>query len=68
MSKKITIVIKIGGSSLESYEKIVKEISLLIKSGKQVIIVHGGGKLISSWSKQMNKEVKFINVIQMMKH
>jgi acetylglutamate kinase len=61
MSKKITIVIKIGGSSLESYEKIVKEISLLIKSGKQVIIVHGGGKLISSWSKKMNKEVKFIN-------
>ena len=59
MPKKI--VIKIGGSASNDYNKIIKEISEIINSGIQVIIVHGGGNLISSWLNNMKKKTKFIN-------
>lgn len=59
MPKKI--VIKIGGSASNDYEKIIKEIAEIINSDIQVIIVHGGGNLISSWLNNMKKKTEFIN-------
>ncbi|MDG1990370.1 MAG: acetylglutamate kinase [Dehalococcoidia bacterium] len=59
MSKKI--VIKIGGSTSNDYKKIIREIANITNSGNQIIIVHGGGNLISGWLNDMNKKTEFIN-------
>ena len=59
-----TIVVKYGGSAMESEElqkNVIKDVTLLKLVGFKPIIVHGGGKAISSWVKKTGKEAQFIN-------
>ena len=49
---KEIVVIKLGGSTLSEMDNNLKEIADLHISGIPVVIVHGGGALISEW---MNK-------------
>tara|TARA_Y100001970_G_C14234411_1_gene860846 strand:+ start:2044 stop:2820 length:777 start_codon:yes stop_codon:yes gene_type:complete len=60
MSKSLT-VIKIGGSSSKNYKKIIEEVANIIKTGSKIILVHGGGPLISNWLKNMQIETKFVD-------
>lgn len=58
------IVVKYGGSAMtdEALESnVIKDVTLLKLVGFKPIIVHGGGKAISSWVKKSGKEAKFVN-------
>ncbi len=58
------IVVKYGGSAMldENLKyNVIKDVALLKLIGLKPIIVHGGGKEISSWVKKVGKESEFIN-------
>jgi acetylglutamate kinase len=57
-----TIVIKYGGSAMENSElrsKVLEDILLLKLIGVRVVLVHGGGKAISSLMQKLGLEVSF---------
>lgn len=58
------IVVKYGGSAMvdDSLKKsVIEDVTLLKLVGFKPIIVHGGGKEISSWVNKVGMEPKFIN-------
>ena len=58
------VVVKYGGSAMSNEElqrSVIKDVTLLKLVGFKPIIVHGGGKAISSWVKKSGKEAQFIN-------
>ena len=58
------IVVKYGGSAMVDEElkrNVIKDVVLLKLVGFKPIIVHGGGKEISSWVGKVGKEAKFVN-------
>ncbi len=55
------IVIKIGGSTLGSNDTTFEDIAALQKQGKPLVIVHGGGKVITDWLAKQGVPAKFIN-------
>lgn len=58
------IVVKYGGSAMSNEElqkNVIKDVTLLKLVGFKPIIVHGGGKAISSWVSKVGKEPEFIN-------
>jgi len=54
------IVVKIGGSTLGSHDTTLQDVVALQKEGKKVIVVHGGGKIISDWLSRQGVATKFI--------
>jgi len=57
---KKTIVIKIGGSTLGSHDTTIEDIVKLQKEGKSLVVVHGGGKLITEWLEKQGIATKFV--------
>jgi acetylglutamate kinase len=57
---KKAVVIKIGGSTLGSHDTAIEDIVKLQKRGKSIIVVHGGGALISEWLKRQNVATRFV--------
>lgn len=58
------IVVKYGGSAMSDetlQRNVIKDVTLLKLVGFKPIIVHGGGKEISSWVKKVGKEATFVN-------
>lgn len=58
------IVVKYGGSAMANPElqrNVIKDVTLLKLVGFKPIIVHGGGKEISSWLEKTGKESQFVN-------
>ncbi|MBR6486040.1 MAG: acetylglutamate kinase [Lachnospiraceae bacterium] len=58
------IVVKYGGSAMTDEElkkNVIKDVTLLKLVGFKPIVVHGGGKEISSWVKKVGKEARFVN-------
>ncbi len=58
------IVVKYGGSAMTDPAlqlSVIKDVTLLKLVGFKPIIVHGGGKAISSWVAKTGKEAQFIN-------
>lgn len=58
------IVVKYGGSAMSDEElkrNVIKDVTLLKLVGFKPIVVHGGGKDISTWIKKVGKEPEFIN-------
>lgn len=58
------IVVKYGGSAMVDEElkrRVIEDVTLLKLVGFKPIIVHGGGKEISSMLQRLGKEPKFIN-------
>jgi acetylglutamate kinase len=53
------IVVKIGGATLGSHDTAIEDIVELQKQGKPVLVVHGGGKLITEWLKKQSVETSF---------
>ena len=62
-SRKI-IVVKYGGSAMSNPElqkSVITDVTLLKLVGFKPIIVHGGGKAISSWVSKVGKQAEFVN-------
>lgn len=55
------IVIKIGGSTLGNHDTTIEDVVELQKRHIPLIIVHGGGKLITEWLNRMGIKASFIN-------
>ena len=58
------IVVKYGGSAMTDEaikESIIKDVTLLKVVGFKPVIVHGGGKEISSWIERLSMEPRFVN-------
>lgn len=54
------ILIKIGGSTLGSHDTTIEDIVKLQKQGKSLIVVHGGGALITEWLKKQGIATRFV--------
>ena len=58
------VVVKYGGSAMVDENlkyNVIRDVALLKLIGMEPIIVHGGGKEISSWLKKIGKDSEFIN-------
>lgn len=55
-----TIVVKIGGSTLGSHDTTIEDIVALQKRGEKVVVVHGGGKVITDWLAKQNIATQFV--------
>jgi acetylglutamate kinase len=59
-----TFVVKYGGAVMEDDKLktiIAKDVTLLKKIGINIVVIHGGGKEITSLSNRLNLQTKFVN-------
>ena len=59
-----TIVVKLGGATLggatfDGGGALLDEIAALVRAGLRVVVVHGGGPLISSWLERLGLDTRF---------
>jgi acetylglutamate kinase len=54
------IVIKIGGATFGKRDPILEDIVALQKKGKSLVVIHGGGNLVTEWLKKQGIETKFV--------
>ena len=54
------IVVKIGGSTLGSRDTSLKDLVTLQKDGVDVVVVHGGGNVISQWMRRQGIPPRFV--------
>ncbi len=50
----IDLVVKIGGSTLGSHDTTIKDLIELQQQGYKIVVVHGGGNVISEWMSKQN--------------
>ena len=55
------IVVKIGGSTLGGNDTSLQDLVALHAAGKPVVVVHGGGNVISEWMQRQNLAPNFVN-------
>ena len=62
MSDKLdkVIVVKIGGSTLGEHDTTIEDIVELQRRGKSLVVVHGGGKLITEWLEKHDISSRFV--------
>jgi acetylglutamate kinase len=53
-------VVKIGGSTLGNHDTTLDDIVSLQRQSKPVVVVHGGGKLITEWLTRLGISSKFV--------
>ncbi len=56
---RITVV-KIGGSTLGNHDTTLDDIVSLQRQGKPLVVVHGGGKLITDWLARLGISSQFV--------
>ncbi len=56
---KKTTVIKIGGSTLGSQDTTIEDVVALQHKGVSIVIVHGGGAMVSEWQSRMGITTNF---------
>ena len=54
------IVVKIGGSTLGSHDTSLRDLVALQEEGQQVVVVHGGGNVISQWMQRQGLAPQFV--------
>ena len=57
----LPIVVKIGGSTLGNHDTSLKDLVTLQKEGVAVVVVHGGGNVISQWMQRQGIPPRFVN-------
>lgn len=57
----LPIVVKIGGSTLGSHDTSLKDLVTLQKDGVEMVVVHGGGNVISQWMQRQGIPPRFVN-------
>lgn len=55
------MVVKIGGSTLGQHDTTLSDLVELQKKGVSVIVVHGGGKIITEWLSKQGAATRFVN-------
>ena len=55
------IVVKIGGSTLAQRDTSLKDLVTLQKQGARVVVVHGGGNIISQWMRRQGIPPRFVD-------
>ncbi len=53
-------VVKIGGTTLDDNDTTIEDIVYLQKQGKSLVVVHGGGKLITEWLNTQGLSSRFV--------
>jgi|TARA_B100000749_G_scaffold122342_1_gene93411 acetylglutamate kinase len=53
-------VVKIGGSTLGSHDTSLKDLVRLQQEGREVVVVHGGGNVISQWMQRQGLAPRFV--------
>src|SRR5579872_7530262 len=56
-----TLVIKLGGSTLEHQRSVLQDIIWLRSLGANPVLVHGGGPYINEWLAKLNVPTRFEN-------
>ena len=54
------IIVKIGGATLGSHDTAIEDIVELQRQGKLLVIVHGGGKLVTEWLTKRGISSRFV--------
>ena len=54
------IVVKIGGSTLGSHDTSLRDLVKLQQEGREVVVVHGGGNVISQWMQRQGLAPRFV--------
>jgi acetylglutamate kinase len=54
------IVVKLGGATLGSHDTAIEDIIKLQRQGKSLVVVHGGGRLITDWLERQGIATRFI--------
>lgn len=60
MSPASTTVIKIGGSTLGAEDTTLEDVVALQRAGERVVVVHGGGAMITDWLEKMQVPSEFV--------
>ncbi|MFC2066478.1 acetylglutamate kinase [Chloroflexota bacterium] len=55
------IVVKMGGSVFDSCDTTIEDIVHLQQQGRQMVIVHGGGNLVSEWLARQGIPTRFVH-------
>lgn len=55
-----TTVVKIGGATFGNHDPIIQDIVALQKRGLRLVVVHGGGKLVTQWQARLGIETRFV--------
>ena len=53
-------VIKIGGSTINDWDKNLSQLNQILDMGQSIIIVHGGGKTVSEWGSKLGIRPEFV--------
>jgi acetylglutamate kinase len=59
--KSKPVVVKIGGSTFGSGDTTVEDLVALQKQGRELVVVHGGGALITDWLKRQGIASRFVH-------
>lgn len=65
---KKPIVVKIGGSTLGSHDTTLEDLVALQKEGKALVVVHGGGELITEWLSRQGIATRFEKGLRVTDH
>jgi len=60
MTDGITVV-KIGGSTLGSHDTTLEDVAFLHREGRHLVVVHGGGDLVSRWLQAHGVQARFLD-------
>lgn len=55
------IVVKIGGATLGSQDTTIEDIVTLQQRGKLLVVVHGGGKVVTEWLTKQGISTRFVH-------
>ena len=53
-------VVKIGGGALGAADTLFSDLATLQRGGAEMIVVHGGGNVVSDWQKRHGIETRFV--------
>lgn len=54
------VVVKIGGSTLGANDTTFQDVAALQRRGTPVVVVHGGGKVITDWMQKLGVQARFV--------
>jgi acetylglutamate kinase len=58
---KKPIVVKIGGSTFGSGETVIEDLVALQKEGKSLVVVHGGGNILTEWLSRLGIATRIVD-------
>ena len=55
------IAVKIGGATFGSHDTAIEDIVYLQQQGKSLVVVHGGGNVVSEWLERQKTPTRFVH-------